>query len=165
MSTRKQRSQCKEHFWRTVLTRWGGSGLSVRAFCQVQGLSEPSFYAWRRTLSARDASARDASARGASARGAIPRGARSPDAARGPGRNQAAAPFVPVRIAAESTSQTMSDALSTTLAASMPHAAALEDGAGALELVMGAGWRLRIRPGFDGPTLRRLLALLEEGRP
>ncbi len=38
------------------------------------------------------------------------------------------------------------------------------EGAG-LELVLGAGRRLRIGPGFDGLTLRRLLAVLEEGRP
>jgi len=35
----------------------------------------------------------------------------------------------------------------------------------ALELVLEAGRRLRIGPGFDGPTLQRLLTLLEEGRP
>jgi transposase len=34
-----------------------------------------------------------------------------------------------------------------------------------LELVLGAGRVLRVAPGFDGPTLKRLLALLEEGRP
>jgi transposase len=36
---------------------------------------------------------------------------------------------------------------------------------GAVELILDAGRRLRIGPGFDGPTLTRLLALLEEGRP
>ena len=34
-----------------------------------------------------------------------------------------------------------------------------------LELVLAAGRRLRIGPGFDAPTLQRLLALLEDGRP
>jgi hypothetical protein len=34
-----------------------------------------------------------------------------------------------------------------------------------LELVLTAGRRLRIAPGFDEATLRRLLALLEEGQP
>ncbi len=33
-----------------------------------------------------------------------------------------------------------------------------------LELVLGAGRLLRIGPGFDAATLRRVLALLEEGR-
>jgi len=35
----------------------------------------------------------------------------------------------------------------------------------ALELLLDAGRVLRIGRGFDGPTLRRLLALLEEGQP
>jgi hypothetical protein len=34
-----------------------------------------------------------------------------------------------------------------------------------LELIVGAGRVLRIGREFDGATLRRLLALLEEGRP
>jgi transposase len=33
-----------------VLARWRRSGLSVRAFCRAEGVSEPSFYAWRRKL-------------------------------------------------------------------------------------------------------------------
>ncbi|NJN05140.1 MAG: IS66 family insertion sequence element accessory protein TnpB, partial [Rhodobacteraceae bacterium] len=36
---------------------------------------------------------------------------------------------------------------------------------GAVELVLGAGRCVRVGPGFDGPTLTRLLVLLEEGRP
>jgi hypothetical protein len=35
----------------------------------------------------------------------------------------------------------------------------------ALELLLPDGRRLRIAPGFDAPTLRRLLALLQEGLP
>jgi hypothetical protein len=34
-----------------------------------------------------------------------------------------------------------------------------------LELLLGSSRVLRVGPGFDGPTLRRLLALLEEGQP
>ena len=34
-----------------------------------------------------------------------------------------------------------------------------------LELLLGAGRVLRIGPEFDGPTLQRLLGLLEEGVP
>ena len=44
----------RDRFWREVLARYGASGLSVRAFCVQAGLSEPSFYAWRRTLARRD---------------------------------------------------------------------------------------------------------------
>jgi transposase len=40
----------REPYWRRVLGRWRRSGLSVRAFCQAEGVSEPSFYGWRRKL-------------------------------------------------------------------------------------------------------------------
>jgi hypothetical protein len=45
----------KERFWRRMIRQWQKSGLSVRAFCRLHGLSEPSIYAWRRTLARRDA--------------------------------------------------------------------------------------------------------------
>jgi hypothetical protein len=113
MSTAKQRSARKERFWRTVLRQWRRSGLSVRAYCHEHGLSEPSFYAWRRTLASCESQA---------------------------------VSFVPVRVAEPGPSP------------------ATDGSAGALELVLDAGRRLRVGPGFDAPTLRRLLALLEEGQ-
>ena len=115
MSTNTCQSSSKEQFWRRMMRLWRSSGLSVRAFCEEQGFSQPSFYAWRRTLAERDA---------------------------------AAVPFVSVRVAAE------------------PQAPSKADGsAGAVELVLNDGRRLRVGPGFDGPTFKRLLELLEEGRP
>jgi transposase len=44
----------KEQYWRGVVLRWQRSGLTVRAYCDQHGLSEPSFYVWRRTIAARD---------------------------------------------------------------------------------------------------------------
>lgn len=114
MSTNNQQGTSKERFWRRQVGRWRNSGLSARAFCAEQGLSEASFYAWRRTLA---------------------------------GREAAAVRFVPLTVRPEVRTPTVADGL-----------------AGAVELVLGAGRRLRIGPGFDGPTLTRLLALLE-GRP
>jgi hypothetical protein len=114
MFTKKQQRSSREGFWRTMVGRWQGSGMSVRAFCQQQRLSQPSFYWWRRTLAVRDASA---------------------------------VRFAPVRIVPD------------------PPAAATDAGIAALELVLGTGQRLRVGVGFDGPTLQRLLAILEEGRP
>ncbi|REJ98517.1 MAG: hypothetical protein DWQ35_00505, partial [Planctomycetota bacterium] len=52
---RAKRSVEKESFWRSVIEEFAASGLSVRTFCGREGLSEASFYAWRRTLAARDA--------------------------------------------------------------------------------------------------------------
>jgi transposase len=113
MSRNKERSSSKEQYWRRMVRLWRNSGLSVRAFCEKHGLSQPSFYGWRRTLAQRD---------------------------------EAAVRFVPVQVVPE------------------PESAA-ESGPGTLVLVLSTGRRLRIEPGFDGPTLTRLLALLEEGRP
>src|SRR5690606_16733417 len=53
-----QRSREKEAYWRQVMARHEASGLSARAFCAREGLSEASFHAWRRTLRARDSETR-----------------------------------------------------------------------------------------------------------
>lgn len=57
MSHRK-RDTAKARHWRRMISAQRGSGVSVRAFCSQQRLSEPSFYAWRRTLAQRKAVAR-----------------------------------------------------------------------------------------------------------
>lgn len=49
----KLRSGGKEQFWREMLKRQAASGLSVRSFSRQEGLSEASFYAWRRTIAER----------------------------------------------------------------------------------------------------------------
>jgi transposase-like protein len=51
----RNRNSKREAFWRGVLKRHARCGLSVRAFCRREKLSEPSFYAWRRTIGERDA--------------------------------------------------------------------------------------------------------------
>lgn len=48
-----RRDASKERFWRDVLRRFAASGLSVRAFCKRERLTESAFYAWRRTIGAR----------------------------------------------------------------------------------------------------------------
>ena len=53
-----KRSVEREKFWRDVMSRFDRSGLSARAFCAARGLSEPSFYAWRRILAERDGGGR-----------------------------------------------------------------------------------------------------------
>ena len=115
MSTNKKRSSNKERFWRRMVRQFRSSGLSVRVFCEEQGLSEPSFYGWRRTLAARD---------------------------------DAAVRFVPVQVTPDLKPTTPADG-----------------SAGAVELVLDTGRRLRIGPGFDAATLTRRLALLKDGRP
>ena len=51
----RNRSAAKEAYWREVVGKQRQSGKSVRAFCAEAGVSEPSFYAWRRELRRRDA--------------------------------------------------------------------------------------------------------------
>jgi transposase-like protein len=107
----KGRSVEKDRYWRRLVREWEQSGLTVRAFCEEQDVSEPSFYAWRRTLQDRDATAPN---------------------------------FVPVRVTPE-----------------LGHDRRLGD----VELVLADGRLLRIGPGFDVATLKRLLAVLAEGQP
>jgi hypothetical protein len=77
------RDRAKERRWREHLAAWRRSGQSVRAYCAAQGLSEPSFYSWRRVLTRCD---HRGGARSA------PDG-RTASAALAPG-----SPFVPVRL-------------------------------------------------------------------
>jgi len=49
-----ERDQHKERFWRRLIGQWQRSGLTARDFCAQRGVSEPSFYAWRRTIRQRD---------------------------------------------------------------------------------------------------------------
>jgi transposase-like protein len=51
---RGDRDLGKEQFWRRVLRRWDGSKQTVREFCVEHGVSEPSFYSWRRIIAQRD---------------------------------------------------------------------------------------------------------------
>lgn len=54
----------KELRWREMLKRHADSGVSVREFCASEGVSEPSFYAWRKKLGMRkDGNARARPAR------------------------------------------------------------------------------------------------------
>jgi hypothetical protein len=50
----RARDRAKERHWRWHVAAWRRSGGSVRAYCESQGLSEASFYAWRRVLAERD---------------------------------------------------------------------------------------------------------------
>jgi transposase-like protein len=71
----------KEAYWRSVVQHRRHSGQSVRSYCLRHGLSEPSFYAWRRTIQERDRQA-----------------ARSCQQC--PATRDAAPPFVPVTVMA-----------------------------------------------------------------
>jgi transposase-like protein len=71
----RRRDEEKERFWRRVVEGHAGSGLSVRRYCAERGVTEPSFFAWRRELARRDAAGRRAKSppRRASGQGTNPR--------------------------------------------------------------------------------------------
>lgn len=50
----QRRSIEKEAYWRGQLERQSTSGLSIRRWCRESGISEPTFYVWRRELRKRD---------------------------------------------------------------------------------------------------------------
>lgn len=62
----RRRSEAKEQFWRQIVEAHAGSGLSVRRYCSDRGITEPSFFAWRKELARRDAAAKEKRARTAS---------------------------------------------------------------------------------------------------
>ena len=55
-------SSAKRQQWTEQIERWRSSGDSVRAFCRRHGLSEASFYWWRRELGLNDSPVRAAQA-------------------------------------------------------------------------------------------------------
>ena len=50
----ERRDPAKERRWRRLLRLWQRSGQTGRDFCATHGLSQPSFYAWRREIAQRD---------------------------------------------------------------------------------------------------------------
>lgn len=41
----------RRRFWQRLFSAWRKSDLTARAFCETQGVSEASFYTWRKKLS------------------------------------------------------------------------------------------------------------------
>ena len=90
----KRTSGERERFWRDLIGRQPGSGLSIAAFCDQACVSANSFFVWKRRLRSH---ARDSQRRPAS-RGRLNRSASSP---RPSGHSPKASPLVPVRLVAD----------------------------------------------------------------
>lgn len=129
----RRRDEGKERFWRGVMGRWRRSGLGVRDFCDLEDLSEASFYAWRRELLLRDREKQPV--------------ARTQD---GKVAQQGPTPlFVPVRIEDDAASNvansTASDAISDEI-----------------RILVGAGREVRVGSRFDSQALMRVLLVMQE---
>ena len=126
----------KEQYWRDVILRWQRSGQTVRAFCREHGLTEPSFYSWRRIITLRDQEQpADLS--------------QTADTFTQPAARDNEPTFVPVRV--------MPPVPVTAPSHPVAHSPSL-----GLEFTVGSGRVVRVPPGFDAATLRRLLVILEE---
>ena len=52
--SKTSRSSEREQLWREIILGWKQSGQSVREYCRIRGVTEPNFYAWRRSLAERE---------------------------------------------------------------------------------------------------------------
>ncbi len=51
MAKQARRSRAdREQLWRDLIERQHRSGQSIRKFCDSEGISQPSFYSWRKRL-------------------------------------------------------------------------------------------------------------------
>jgi hypothetical protein len=130
-----QRDQTKERRWRRIVRQWRSSGLSVREFCDWQGLSEPSFYAWRRELAKRDQEAAAAVPGVTAAGGSRP--VKEKDAPRMP-----PPAFVPVRVVVDGA----------------PLDSAAPSRTDRLEVHLPGGVRLSVHSGCDRELLQDVIA-------
>lgn len=137
MAKPERRDLGKERFWRQTLKRWRSSGLTVRAFCALEGLSEANFYAWRRVLAER--AVEESPSVLAVARRSTQRRRGAVDT-RGPETGRASSPrFVSLVV--------------------LPDAAAAVPTP--LALVLASGPTIQVGPGFDAATLAQILDVLE----
>ena len=59
MSNVQKTDSEQQQFWQMVMETFKSSGLSVRNFCKQEGLSEPTFYSWRKKLAKSDEPKKD----------------------------------------------------------------------------------------------------------
>ena len=79
----RKQSQSAESVWRDRLARFRKSKLSVTEFCRHEGVSDPSFYQWRKRLRKDDSK-------------------RKPGRRSGSRKADTAQPFVPIKVSASS---------------------------------------------------------------
>jgi Transposase len=130
------RNTRKERFWREVIGGHAKSGLSVKAYCSGRGVSEASFFAWRRELARRDAEPPQ------------PKKVRERLASQPP-RHISRLKATPVRQAPPQWAQLQVTPGESSLHGSM------------IEIVFPAGVRVRVAEGASRQTLTDVLAVLE----
>jgi hypothetical protein len=135
MTSTTRRDLKKEAFWRAHLARQASSGLGVKDWCRQNKVSHALFYYWKGALARRDGRASQ-SDRHASAHSGRLAEAQSPALV----SSEAQPTFARVVTAA---------------------AAAVAPSGQPIEIVCWGGCVVRVAAGFDGPTLSRVLDVLE----
>ena len=152
-SSKSKRGETRE-FWEAAIRLWTESGLSVREFCDREGLAEHTFYSWRRELMPeppapqvnQDSSATDGGETPTDGR----RRRRRKQVAGPASQNASAVEFVPVRVVGDEGSRACRAASAETAAGASP-----------IEIVGASPWRVRILAGFDPAVLAAVLTVLE----
>ena len=151
-SSRSRRVETRE-YWEAAIRLWTECGLSVREFCSREGLTEHTFYSWRRELLSESPAPEVNQPSSATDGGEVPtdgrRRRRRKQAAGLAGTNTSAVEFLPVRVVGE--------VVLRARAASAETAA----GASPIEIVGASPWRVRILAGFDPTALDAVLTALE----
>ena len=144
-----RRDRAKERKWRAVLRRQARSGLAVRSFCLTRGISQATFYYWRRELAIRDT---EYSAANTSAAAATDNDHSSSTGQRG----QRLFTQVVVARDGESPAGAAASLSPTRTPAREVH------GGGPLAIVLPGERRVEVPAGVDRQTLRDVLAALGE---
>ena len=153
-SSKSRRVETRE-FWEAAIRLWAESGLPVREFCNREGLTEHTFYSWRRELMP-ESPPPEVNQESSATEDEVPidgRRRRRRRRAAGPiGTNASAVDFLPVRVVGDEDLRA--------------HTASRETATGTapIEIVEAPAWRVRILAGFDPTALAAMLTVLE-GRP
>ena len=143
-------------FWEEAIRLWAESGLSVREFCNHEGLAEHTFYSWRRELMperpAPEVIQEPSATEGSEAPADGRRRRRRKPIANSASASTSAVEFLPVRVVGEEVSRVPAVTAGTAA------------GAAPIEIVGVSPWRVRILAGFDPAALNAVLTVLE-GRP
>lgn len=147
-SSKSNRVERRE-FWEAAIRLWAESSISVREFCNREGLAEHTFYSWRRKLMPTSLTSEGHQESSATEGGeGLTDGRRRPLAGHA-GKNASTVEFLPVRVVGERGSRAQ--------VASVETAA----GASAIEIIGTSPWRVRILAGFNPTTLDAVLTVLE----
>ena len=151
-SSKAKRCETRE-FWEAAIRLWAESGLPVREFCSREGLTEHTFYSWRRTLLPESSATEVKQEPTAADDGEVAtdgrRQRRQRQVAGAVGKNTSAVEFLPVQVVGDEGAR--AHAMSTSAAT----------GAAPIEIVGASSWRVRISAGFDPITLDAVLTVLE----